>query len=62
MLESDMFDVISRGYSGYIRGSVAFEKMWRASAFAYDKEFQEHVESVIAGAENAPIYPGFKSE
>ena len=61
MLETEMFDVVTRGYSGYIQSSVAFRNMWKASSFAYDKAFQEHVESVIAGASDAPNYPGLET-
>lgn len=62
MLETEMLDVIIRGYSGYIHSSLAFRKMWRALSFAYDKAFQEHVESVIEGTTDAPNYPGFKTD
>ena len=59
MLDADMLQVITRGYAGYARSSVAFRNMWRASAYAYDEGFQSYVESVIDESALAPDYPGF---
>ncbi len=62
MLESEMFRTIVRGYTGYMQSSVAFQKMWEACGYAYDRAFQEHVASVIADSGGQHQYPGLSRE
>ena len=62
LLDDEMLTVVNRGYKGYLQSSVAFQRMWEACGYAYDKEFQDHVEKIIKDLGIQHHFPGFARE